>query len=345
MANLSLYSRSKTGQRFRVVAVSSVLLLTFAITGCSGGAGEGGDVSEGETINMTVGVAPTDTCMQPYYAEEQGFFEDVGLNVELQEFGAGGAVQLQAASGGSIDAGCPNSFSAVAAYEQGIEYVLIAPGALYQQGNTTSALVVSEDGPIESAEDMNGKTSAASTLQNITDVSVKKWVDENGGDSSSIEFVELPFPQMPAALDQGRVDSALMAEPFLSSSVDGEGGGRVLADTYSAIADEFLLVGWYSTRQWSEENPEAVSRYAEAMAQAAKWANENQDESAQILKDVSGQEQEVIDELTRVPYSDSTDAETLASLIEPLIQVGVDYEVISEPVDEGEVVADALKEN
>jgi hypothetical protein len=37
----------------------------------------------------------------------------------------------------------------------------------------------------------------------------------NGGDSSTVNFVEIPFPAMPAALETGRIDAASVAEPFI----------------------------------------------------------------------------------------------------------------------------------
>lgn len=326
-----------SGLYFRALTVVLATLLALVVAGCGAGNGDTGQSGEaGETINITVGASPIDSCIQAYYAQEQGFFEDVGLNVELREV-QGGAEALSAVTGGSLDVTCTDVLSPIVAYEQRVEYALVAPASAFSTDfEPATALVVQDNSSIQSAEDLNGKTVAVLFLRNITDTSVKNWVDDNGGDSSTVEFIELPFPQMPGALEQGRVDATLIAEPFLSSAVEGD--GRVLANTYASVADEFYITGWWSTRQWVEENPEAASRYAEAMVRATEWRNENPEESAQVLSEKSGIPSEVVNEIARAVYLEDTDPETQEALINPVIQVAADYEVIQQPIDASEFV-------
>ena len=40
------------------------------------------------------------------------------------------------------------------------------------------------------------------------------WVDKNGGSSAKVKFIELPFPQMEAALVAGKVDAISVQEPL-----------------------------------------------------------------------------------------------------------------------------------
>jgi NitT/TauT family transport system substrate-binding protein len=67
--------------------------------------------------------------------------------------------------------------------------------------------VVTREASIRTAADLAGKRVAVNTLKNIGDTTIRASVRKAGGDPSSIKFVELAFPDMPAALQAGRVDA------------------------------------------------------------------------------------------------------------------------------------------
>ncbi len=68
-------------QLMRYCLVPAILILTFALVGC--GQGQSG---EGMTT-VRVGTIPIDAEAQVYYAKDQGFFEDAGLEVDRLEVG------------------------------------------------------------------------------------------------------------------------------------------------------------------------------------------------------------------------------------------------------------------
>ena len=64
--------------------------------------------------------------------------------------------------------------------------------------------LVVKDPTIKSPKDLVGKKVATNTLKNIVDTTVKTIVNKDGGDPSKVNFVELAFPDMAAALDAGQ---------------------------------------------------------------------------------------------------------------------------------------------
>ena len=60
-------------------------------------------------------------------------------------------------------------------------------------------------------------------------------MEKNGGDPASTKFVEMPFPET-GALNAGRIDAAVLAEPELSASL-ANGSVRVLGNCYDGIAN------------------------------------------------------------------------------------------------------------
>ena len=76
-------------------------------------------------------------------------------------------------------------------------------------------------------KDLAGKKIAVNTQKNIGDTTVRESVRKDGGDPSNIKFVEMPFANMPAALEKGDIDAAWVVEPSLAVAKDM--GARVVA--------------------------------------------------------------------------------------------------------------------
>ncbi len=60
---------------------------------------------------------------------------------------------------------------------------------------------------------------------------MREWLQRNGVDPSSVQFLEIPFPQMADALFQNRLDAVWNVEPFLTFMVRS-GNARVIAYPY-----------------------------------------------------------------------------------------------------------------
>src|SRR6202012_4818609 len=98
------------------------------------------------------------------------------------------------------------------------------------------------------------------------------WIDANGGDSSTVSYVEIPFPAQPAALAQGRGDAIFEVEPFYGQAAKQV---RVLFKGYSAISKHFLLNLWATTPEWAKAHPDLVKRFVSVMHDTSVWANKN----------------------------------------------------------------------
>ena len=132
--------------------------------------------------------------------------------------------------------GWTNVISLYQAHVEGFDFKLIAGGATNVRGsNETHAIVVGKDSPIKSAKDLEGKTVAVNTLNNIVHLMAMAWVDKNGGNASKVKFVEIPFPQMEAALIAGKVDAISVQEPFAAAAARRP-EARVLAQSLGRCA-------------------------------------------------------------------------------------------------------------
>jgi NitT/TauT family transport system substrate-binding protein len=72
--------------------------------------------------------------------------------------------------------------------------------------------------PIKTAKDLNGKVIGVNGVRNISEIDTRTWVDKNGGNSSTVQFVELTFPEMAPAVLSGRVAAAELRDLFVTGT-------------------------------------------------------------------------------------------------------------------------------
>jgi ABC-type nitrate/sulfonate/bicarbonate transport system substrate-binding protein len=194
-------------------------------------------IAHAQSATIRAGSAPVESYALMYFAREQGFFKAAGLDVQIQSFSGGGSV-LAALAGGSLDVVCANVGALSNAHSRKIPLSVIAPGGGYSASSPTTVLAIAKTSTLGAAKDLHGKTVAVSTLKDLQQASVMRWVDTNGGDGTALRFIEMPVPEMGAALQAGRVDAATLLEPSLTAEREHI---KVLTDCYDAIAKQFFI--------------------------------------------------------------------------------------------------------
>lgn len=278
---------------------------------------------------MRLGVTPADGFSQAYYAQEMGFFKAAGFDVTLIGLPNGAAISA-AVAGGAVDIGISNVAQIASAIARNVPFVVIGSGAL---SNAGAELVVPKESPLKAPQDLVGKTVAVEALGDLTQIAPSVWLEQSGVDYRKVHFIEIHFPEMSAALGRGIVDAAMMGEPFLSAIVGKT--ARVMAKPYAAIAPQFMISAWFTTRDFVAKNRDTVKRYASVMSDTARWANANHDQSGAILAKYTHIDPAVISRMIRCSY-----ATTLApQYILPLLTQLYKFHAIDKPLTVADVVA------
>ncbi len=281
-------------------------------------------------VTLHVGVLPAEISGCLFYAIDRGYFKRLGITIDVQTFTNGGAIAAGIASG-ALDIGISDVVSVMSAHTRGLPLVYIAPGLLTSEKAPTFALIVAPDGP-RTAKDMNGKTIAVNGLRNISQLGFEAWVDNNGGDSKTIKWVEMPFPVMPGAIAQGTITGGLPNEPALSAAEAG--GDRVVVMDHNAIAPVYILSGYVTTRAWADAHRDVVAKFAQAIREAALWANKNHDESAPILAAYSKIPVDVIRKMRRGDFA----TDWVPGQLQPMIEAAVKYGIIDKSFPMSEII-------
>lgn len=271
---------------------------------------------------IRLGTVRNESSGLAFYAAEQGFFKQLGVDVEIQSFNAGGQITA-ALAGNALDVGCSNVGSLTNAHAHHIPISIIAPGGQYTTSSPTTVLAVAKNSPLFVAKDLSGKTIGLSTLGDLQQAAVMRWTDLNGGDSKTLKFVELTVPEMAAALTAGRVDAATLLEPSLTYA---KADVRVFCKCYDALAPSLLITAHFAQLDWLAKNTAAAKNVSEALRFAAHWANGNPGPAGTILEKISKIPASTIGQMNRVVYGETLDP----SLIQPIVDGLARYKFIPE---------------
>lgn len=284
---------------------------------------------------LTVRVAATanDTYAQAYYAQDLGSFTKAGLNVEIQTFSAGGPVTA-AVAGGAADIGIAGAPTIAAATAHGIPFVFLCPGGIYSADHPATGLAVATDGPIKSAKDLDGQTVAVGAIKDGNWLGAVAWIDQNGGDSSKVRFVELPFAEMGPAIKRGSIAAGTLPEPSQTRAFK-TGGLRMLGRHFDVFGKRFMIGGWFARAEWVKTNPVAAKKYIDVMYATAKWANAHPDESAPILAKYSKIDDETMKTMIRSAYGESL----TPAMFQSQLDLATKYKVLDQKFNAADLIA------
>ena len=272
---------------------------------------------------MRVAALPIAETGALWAAVDEGIFADHGLEVEIVP-AQGGAQAIPALLSGDIQFAVGQPFGPFRADLQDLGIVIFSNYAdSLAEGKDVNAVVALGDSGITEPADLAGKRVAVNSLGAAGDVTIMKAVEDAGGDPTTIEFVEVPFPDAQAQLEAGNIDAAWVPDPFRGMIV-GAGGVEVVYP-YQATIPGLTVLTNFTTAELIESDPELVQSYAEAMAEALNWAAENPDAVNAAIAANLDIPLEAVESLTISSFTPELDV----TKVEELAQLAVDFGVIA----------------
>lgn len=302
-------------KRQRIISGSAALLAVRALPAAA---------QSRALLPLKVGVSSIESYGEALYAQAQDFFKAGGLDAQPVTLPGGGAPMTLAVISGALDTAIANIGSIASAHAHGVEVYLIAPCGLYSSSSPTTVLATLKDSPIRSARDLGGQTVGVTSLRDLQQAAVMKWLDANGGHAKNVTFVEIATPQMLLALGSNRIAAGVIVEPSLTAVKNDI---RVLGLPYDSVAPSLLISGWIVNKAWYDANPDAAGRLLSVIRTTARWANTNQAATGTILAEHTKIAPELVSTMRRVAYGETRSF----AVIQPVIDVMATYGFIARP--------------
>ncbi len=270
-----------------------------------------------------------DDVVSVLYAQKNGQFRAAGLDT-VYERANSGAAGVAAIVSGSFDIGKSSMGSLIAARARNIDLKIVAGGAIFRSADQLGQvlLVVAADSPLHTAKDFSGKTLSVPALGDQNVLTARAWIDSQGGDSRTVQFVEVPSSAAVAAIAQGRVAGSVLVPPFAARAI-ADGKMRSVATVFSAIAPRFLETAWFATADYVAKHRDVALAFGKVVAQASAYVNAHPGDVVDLIASFSGQTSASI-----VQNGVSTLATSLeARDMQPLIDAMAKYAMIDRRFD------------
>jgi NitT/TauT family transport system substrate-binding protein len=310
--------------RWRGRWVLLLTALTLAAAACGGGEKQpigqspsAGGKPEISTINL--GLLPLADVAPVHIAIADGLFKDEGLTVQVQIV-QGGAAAIPALVSGDLQVTFGNYVSFFLANSQGLPLRIIADQDHAKPG--FSSIMTKPDSGITGPADLVGKKLAVNTLKNVAELSSRAQVKDAGADPDAVTYVEIPFPDMIAALERGDVDAIFGVEPFVTLAKQQLKAVEV-ANPYGGRLDGFPVAGFQTTAEFAQKNPNTVAAFQRAMVKASQGAAQNPDTVVQILPTYTSLTPDLAATLTQPEYVSEIDVSKLKVVADLMVEFGL----------------------
>ena len=304
-------------RRTTLTLATSLLCMTVVVSACSNPR-ESSSSNEGDGGTLQIGLASAGygPYLPVYVAEQEGYFADRGLDVEITAYQGGGAA-TEALVAGEADIISYTPAGVAVSRARGIEQRIIGAGL---PTSTGWSLQVRADSDIQTVEDLAGKKVGIGNPGGTGEF-FALWVAQSAG----IEFenVALGYAALNESLVRGTVD-AIVHLPPSSYQLPLTGEARVILDLGEAM-EPTLPDAWVASDALIEKSPETVQLALEAIYEGVRRLQSDETYALQVLEAKAGITGDLArEEYTRTIMALSTDGDIEPQWIENALKLAND---------------------
>jgi len=256
----------------------TVIMAMVLVSGCT----EKEEETEALT-ELTFGYQPSTHQIAYLTAKEKGWWNEdlspLGIETINDNLFPTGAPEMQSMLAGDIDVAYVGAAPVISALASGLDAKIVA--AVQIEG---SDLVLRNEFPYESPEDLKGLKLATFPPGTIQDTLLRNWLKENGVDpDKDVDILAMGPGDAITAISAEQIDGAFLPHPAPTLIEDG-GNARSIVQSNEILAEHACCVVAVSG-DLIREHPELVQQIVATHVRATQYNSENLDEAAQIFAD------------------------------------------------------------
>lgn len=288
-------------------------------------------------VTVNAGFVPVTDVAALYLGEEVGIFKKHGLTLKPNIASTG---SVPAVMSGEYHFGFTALVNVLQARDKGLPLKIIAAGSSSTgvAGADVTMIHAGAKSGIKSAKDLEGKTVSVNAFNGLLQMLGKAAVKADGGDPSKVRFIELGFSEALAALQAGKTDAMVGAEPFGTGAIAA--GFPPIASPYQSLSAKSLMTSSYFTsEQQIKANPELFKNLQAAINESLEYAQKNPDAIRKQLPKFTKLGADVAAKLILPSYLATIPRESVALFS----KTGQEFGMLSKPAVYDEVVWNGVK--
>ena len=264
--------------RFRSL-IFLIFVLSLVLIGCTGQPGTTSP-SALQDVTLMLDWVPNTNHTGIYVAQANGYFEDVGLEVNIIE--PGEVYAEHAVAAGIADFGV--SFQEQVTLARADDVPIVSIAAIIQ--HNSSGFASRGELAVNSPRDWEGlRYGAFGSPFEVPTLEVVMGCD--GGDIEALEIVDIGYSDPLALLDEEQIDLAWIFYGWQGIQAEHEGIELqiVMMEEWSDCIPDYYTPVFIASEETIRERPQIVLAYLEAISRGYLFAIDNPDQAAGILLD------------------------------------------------------------
>ncbi|MEW8351524.1 MAG: NrtA/SsuA/CpmA family ABC transporter substrate-binding protein [Candidatus Thiodiazotropha taylori] len=256
-----------------LIAVLSVLLIA-----CDGKP-EQHEEKEIESVRLALAMQPGSALVM--VAENQGFFKQNGLRLDLSEHPSGKRALHDSFFAGKSDIVISADVPVALASFSENPFVIL--GSIFS-ANNINRLIARTDAGISTPADLRGKKLATQKASAVH-FFLHLFLVEHGIYERDLSLSFFKAEQLPDKLASGTVDAFSMREPYISLTKDKLPGGYIIFEEPGLYQQRDVVV---SSREFVANHPSVVKRFFKSLLQAEEYVQNNPRTAINIISERLG---------------------------------------------------------
>jgi NitT/TauT family transport system substrate-binding protein len=313
-------------------ALSSAVAAALLGGGLAAGSAAVAADAPAELITVNAGFVPVTDVAALYLGEEVGIFKKHGLKLKANVASTGA---VPAVMSGEFQFGFTALVNVLQARDKGLPVKIVAAGSASTgvKGADVTMIHAGPQSGIKSAKDLEGKTVSVNALNGLLQMLGMAAVKADGGDPKKVHFIELGFAEALAALQAGKIDAMVGAEPFGTAAIAS--GFPPISSPYQSMSTKSMLTSSYFTSEAQlKANPELFKKIRAAINESLDYAQAHPDEIRKQLPKFTKLGPDVAAKLILPHYQTEIPRES----VEAFSKTGVEFGLLNKPAVYDEVV-------
>ncbi|MGV6876491.1 ABC transporter substrate-binding protein [Pseudochelatococcus sp. B33] len=289
-------------------------------------------VAHAQPVNIRIGWSTMPGHLIPVLYSKPDILKHYGTSYTVEPIRfRGSSPQISAMAAGEIDMGAFGALVLALAVNNARQDVKVVADIIQDgvEGRHSETFMVRADSGIEKIEDMKGKRVGTNAIGSASDTAIRAMFRKHGmQDKRDYTMVEVAFPNIPAMLDEDKIDLGTVLQP-MSRQMRDSGNYKVLFTSKEAIGPS-QLVFLAARADFLEKNREKLLDFFEDHVRAVRWFTDpaNREEAVAIVANFMQQAPDTLshlftnDDYYRDPFM-FPNIETLQESIDLAVDLGL----------------------
>jgi len=248
------------------VTIFLFILISTLLSACA--QADISDTSSEESTKIRLAALTTLELTPVYLAQQEGFFDKHGVEVEVIST-ASGQEKDQLIAVGEADCGQGEHLALLLTNQENTQVQYVIGVYKPSESHPVFTIIAGANSGIESLEDLKG-VEIGTSEGTVNEYVAARILQKNGFSNEDIKFIGVPrIPDRLALLASGELKAALL--PTHLGLMTVQEGAKLIAD--DGKYPELIEAAWMCRKDFIDENPEAISGFVAAIAEAVQMIN------------------------------------------------------------------------